>query len=121
MNQTVKQDTPIGKIARHYQSAISGDLTKIAVTEWDMDIYCRKTYPFRDEAKIIELQSQGKTVDALVESLVVKSLDKDGKKIFNSYDRISLMNEADPSVLVRVVGEINSVEQREKMEALIKE
>lgn len=120
MNQTVKQ-SPMGKIAQHYQSAISGDMSKISVPEWDMDIYCRKTYPFREEAKIIELQSQGKTVDALVESLVVKALDKDGKKIFTSADRISLMNEADPSVIVRIVGEINNAEQKAKFEDLVKE
>ena len=120
-NVETKKQSPIGKIAQHYQSAIAGELKQIKVPEWDMDIYCRKTYPFREEAKVIELQSQGKTVDALVESLVVKALDKDGKKIFTSYDRISLMNEADPTVIVRVVGEINNFEERAKMEDLVKE
>ena len=50
------------KIAKHYQSAISGDLFKIKVPEWDMDIYCKKTYSFKDESKVIEMQGQGKTV-----------------------------------------------------------
>jgi hypothetical protein len=121
MNQAVKTQSPIAKIAQHYQSAISGELTKINIPEWDMEIYCRKTYPFKEESKIIELQSQGKTVDALVESLIVKALDKEGKKIFTAYDRVSLMSEADPSVIVRVVGEINNLEQRAKIEDLVKE
>lgn len=120
MNQTVKQ-SPTAKIAQHYQSAIGGEMTKISIPEWDMDVYCRKTYPFREEARIIELQAQGKTVEALVESLIVKALDKDGKKIFTSADRISLMNEADPAVIIRIVGEINNAEQRAKFEDLIKE
>jgi len=121
MNQTVKKESPISKIAQHYQNAISGEMSKVSIPEWDMDIYCRKTYPFREESKIIELQSQGKTVDALVESLLVKALDKDGKKIFTTFDRLSLMNEADPSIIVRVVGEINNIEQRAKIEDLVKE
>ena len=76
------------KIANHYQKAIAGDLEKIRVEEWDMDIYCKRTYAFKDEAKMIELQSQGKTVEALVESLIVKALDKDGKRIFFDADRV---------------------------------
>jgi len=42
------------KIAKHYQSSISGDLKKIHVEEWDTDVYCRTTYPLKDEAKILE-------------------------------------------------------------------
>jgi|TARA_B100000424_G_C22890846_1_gene473895 hypothetical protein len=109
------------KIAKHYQSAISGEMVKINVKEWDMDIYCKKTYAFRDEAKMIELQTQGKTVEALVESLIVKALDKDGKRIFNDADRINLMNEADPGVIVKVAGAINNAGFRVPVGEAIKE
>lgn len=109
------------KISQHYQSAIAGDLEKIEVKEWDMEIYCRKTYPFKDEAKVIELQAQGKTVEALVESLLVKALDKNGKKIFRDADRINLMNEADPAVIIKVAGMINNVGYRQPLDTLVKE
>lgn len=109
------------KISQHYQRAIAGDLEKIEVKEWDMDIYCRRTYPFKDEAKVIELQAQGKTVEALVESLIVKALDKDGKKIFRDADRINLMNEADPSVIIKIAGQINNIGMRQPLETLTKE
>jgi hypothetical protein len=108
------------KISNHYQRAIAGDLEKITVPEWDMDIYCKKTYAFRDEAKVIELQ-QGKTVEALVESLIVKALDKDGKKLFHDADRINLMNEADPSVIIKVAGQINNIGLRRPIDDVIKE
>lgn len=109
------------KIANHYQKAIAGDLEKIRVEEWDMDIYCKRTYPFKDEAKMIELQSQGKTVEALVESLIVKALDKDGKRIFFDADRVNLMNEADPGVIIKVAGAINNVGLRQPIKETIKE
>ena len=96
------------KIAKHYQSSISGDLKKIHVDEWDTDIYCRTTYPLKDEAKILELQTQGKTVEALVESIIVKARDKNGNRLFQDADRIKLMNEADPTVIIKVGGAINN-------------
>lgn len=94
-------------ITKHYQSAIGGAMEKIRVDEWDMDIYYRKTYSFKDEQRIIQLQGEGKIVDSLVESLIVKARDIEGKRIFADADRITLMNEADPTVITRVVGQIN--------------
>lgn len=109
------------KISSHYQKAIAGELEKITVPEWDMDIYCKKTYAFRDEAKVIELQQQGKTVEALVESLIVKALDKEGKKLFHDADRVNLMNEADPSVIIKVAGQINNIGLRRPIDDIVKE
>ena len=104
-----------------YQKAIAGDLEKITVKEWDMEIYCKRTYAFRDESKVIELQQQGKTVEALVESLIVKALDKDGQKIFVDADRVNLMNEADPAVIIKVAGLINNIGLRKPIGDLVKE
>ena len=100
------------KIKTRFQSAIGGDMQKIKVEEWDMEIYCRKTYSFKDEQRIIQLQSEGKIVDSLVESLVIKARDADGKRIFTDADRLTLMNEADPAVITRVVGQINGAGPR---------
>lgn len=109
------------KITKHYHREINGDLEKIEVPEWEMDIYFKRTYPFEDEAKVIELQSQGKVVDALVESLIVKARDKDGKRIFSDADRIVLMKEADPTVITKVAGAINNASLRPKVSDLAKE
>jgi hypothetical protein len=103
MNE-VKKQSPVEKIASHYKSAIAGDMNKFHIKEWDLDIYFRKTYPFKDEARILELQ----TVEALVESLIVKARDKDGKRLFTDADKISLMHEADPAVLIKACAAINT-------------
>ena len=96
------------KIAKHYQSSISGALKKYHVKEWDTDIYYRTTYPLKDEAKVLELQAQGKTIEALVESIITKARDKDGQRLFVDADKVKLMNEADPLVVVRVATTINN-------------
>ncbi|OUU26550.1 MAG: hypothetical protein CBB97_07830 [Candidatus Endolissoclinum sp. TMED37] len=101
------------KITNHYQNAISDQkMQKIYIDEWDMDIYFRNTYSFKDEAKVIEYQTAGKPVEALVESLIVKARDKDGKRIFSDADRSTLLNEADPSVITRVCTAISNANLR---------
>jgi len=96
------------KIAKHYQASISGELKKIHVKEWDTDVYFRTTYPLKDEAKVMDLQNKGFTIEAVVESIIVKARDKNGKRLFEDTDRIKLMNEADPMVVVKVGGAINN-------------
>lgn len=96
------------KISKHYQASIGGELKKIHVKEWDTDIYFRTTYSLRDEELVLKLQTEGKTVQALVESIIVKARTKDGKRLFHDADRIRLMNEADPMVVIKVASEINN-------------
>ena len=96
------------KIAKHYQASISGELKKIHVKEWDTDVYFRTTYPLKDEAKVMDLQNKGFTIEAVVESIIVKARDKNGKRLFQDADRIKLMNEADPMVVVKVGSAINN-------------
>ena len=109
------------KIGKHYQSSISGELKKIHVEEWETDIYCRTTYPLKDEAKVMELQAAGKTIEAVIESIIVKARDKDGKRLFHDADRIKLMNEADPLVVVKVGTAINNAKISGDQETIAKE
>ena len=93
----------------HFKQKLSGELKKITITEWKTDVYYKGAYPFAVESKILELQQQGKVVEALVESIIQKSLTPDGKKMFQSGDKWTLMNEVDPAVITRIAGAINSV------------
>jgi hypothetical protein len=109
------------KISKHYQSAIGGELQKIKCEEWDCDIYFRTTYPLKDESRIMQLTQEGKTVEALVESIVTKARDKDGKRLFHDADRIMLMNEADPQVVIKVATAINNAKITASQESIAKE
>jgi hypothetical protein len=46
----------------------------------------------------------------LVQSLIVKCRNADGSKMFASADRVTLMNEVDPKVIIRIAGQINGVD-----------
>lgn len=111
----------IDKIVKHYHRAMGSELLKVNVPEWEMDIYFKKSYPFEDEAKIVDLQTQGKLVEALVMSLVVKARDKDGKRLFNDADMMVFMKEADTAVVTRVASEINNQITKPTISELTKE
>lgn len=98
------------KISKHYKEMVTGELQKIEVPEWDMDIYYRTTNSFADERKMIEHQAKGEIVEALITSIISKSRDKEGKKIFSEAHKDQLMNEADPKVLTRVATILNNAQ-----------
>lgn len=98
----------LSKATSHFKSKLTGELQKISVPEWETDIYYKTAHSFAVESKILELQQQGKTVEALVESVILKAMDPDSKPIFTKFDKVTLMNEVDPAVLVRVASVLNS-------------
>jgi hypothetical protein len=107
---------PIDKITAHFRSKISGELHKIHVKEWDMDIYYKGTNSLQEESVMIELAQKGKTIEALVETLIIKARHEDGTKMFKKIDKATFMAEADPQVLIRVCGEMNAVSADETLE-----
>jgi hypothetical protein len=92
----------------HFKDKLAGGLRKISVPEWKSDIYVKSAYSFATEQNIIKLQSEGKTVEALVETLIAKAMDPDGKPIFTKADKITLMSEVDPNVIIRVCADMNT-------------
>jgi hypothetical protein len=96
------------KATSHFRAKISGDMQKVHVPEWECDIYFKPTLNLKEQGKLIELASQGKQVEALVESLIIKARNADGTRMFNIADKATMLNEVDPAVLIRVVGEINN-------------
>jgi hypothetical protein len=100
----------LDKATQHFRSKLDGSLEKIRVDEWDTDVYFYPTSPLKDESSILKLQQEGKTVEALVQSLIVKCRNADGSKMFATADRVTLMNEVDPRVIIRVASLINGVD-----------
>ena len=92
---------------KHFKDKLNGELKKIVVQEWKTDIYYKPVNSFAVESRVIQLQQQGLTVEALVESIIAKSLNPDGKPMFNKMDKWPLMNEADPAVLIKIASVLN--------------
>ena len=56
----------------------------------------------------MSMQQQGKTAEALVESILLKALNADGDRLFSNMDKDELLNEADPNVIVKVASVLNN-------------
>lgn len=93
----------------HFRQKISGEMQCVEVPEWQSKIYFKPAITLKEQSKLIDLAGQGKTVEALVESLIIKARNEDGSKMFTPMDKVVMMNEIDPQIIIRVVGEINTV------------
>jgi len=100
----------IERATAHFRNQISGAMKHIEVPEWECKIYFKTASSLKEEGRILELSQQGKSVEALVESLVVRARNEDGSKMFTIGDKATLLNEVDPKVLIRIVGEMNNVD-----------
>jgi hypothetical protein len=99
------------KATAHFRNKISGDMKSITVPEWeDAEIFFKEANTLQEESRLLTLAQQGKTVEALVETLITKARNKDGTKMFKMADKPTFMNEVDPTVLIRVCSEMNSVD-----------
>ncbi len=107
-NTVEKKQSALQNALTHFKSKLAGELKKIAVPEWNIDVYYRGTSSMATEAKILSLTTSGKTAEGLVESIVQKAMDEDGKRLFKDTDRATLMHEADPQVLIKVATALNN-------------
>jgi hypothetical protein len=112
--------TVLENAKKHFADKVSGKLQKITVHEWKTDVYYKAVHSFATESHILELQQQGKIVEALVESIIQKALTIDGNKMFTKHDKLTLMNEVDPGVLTKIASAINSATLEIKPEEVVK-
>jgi hypothetical protein len=104
-----KQLSPMDKITGHFRNKISGEMSSIYVEEWDLKIHYKNSNTLQEESKLIELAQKNKTVEALVETLIIKARNEDGTKMFKPADKTIFLNEVDPTTLIKAVGDMNAV------------
>ena len=100
----------IQKATQHFRSKLDGSLEKFSVPEWETDVYFYPTTPLKDESSILKFQQEGKTVEALVQTLIVKCRNADGSRMFAPADRVTLLNEVDPRVIIRIASLLNGID-----------
>ena len=108
MNQS--KLTAIQKVQQHYQTRLSSQLHKYHVEEWNIDVYYRNITSLKQESQVVELASSGKTVEALIQTVINKALDEDGKPMFAPADKAALLNECDPNVIINLSKILSSAE-----------
>jgi len=99
------------KATAHYRSKLDGSLLSLEVPEWDTIVYYRPTTTLKEESTVLKLQQEGKTIEALVQSIIVKARNEDGSKMFSNADRVTMMNEVDPQVIIRIATTLNGVDE----------
>ena len=121
--------TTLNKAKQHFREVANKGTGSIVVPEWDTTIYWKiGGLNFASQNKIMELTSSGKSAEALVEMLILRSLDSEGKKMFKLMDKQEIMREVDPNVILKVVSamgaddddDYNAVEQTSKADKAIK-
>jgi hypothetical protein len=110
--------TVLDNATKHFRAKLSGALSSIEVPEWETKIYFKDVTTLKEQSKLIELATQGKTTEALVETLITKARNEDGTKMFQVADKVVFMNEVDPQILIRVVSEMNTdkIEKADEVE-----
>ena len=100
--------TVLDKAKSHFKEKIGGALKgPIDVPEWECQVWYKPATTFLQESKVIELQQSGKTVEALIQTIINRALDADGKPIFKIVDKHELMRSVDPAVILRVIQSMN--------------
>lgn len=98
----------LNNATKHFKDQLASGLKSVEVPEWNTTVYYKSATPFSVEQKIIALHAKGELVEALVETLIAKALDEDGKKLFKMADKPVLMNEVDPNVIIRLATVMNA-------------
>ena len=99
----------LAKAIEHFKT-VDAELKELHVEEWDTTIYYKEKSAFKDQSAIMQLHQQGKVVEALVETIIVKSLHQDGTKMFKPAERVILLNQVDPEILVKIATALNTVD-----------
>ena len=105
MSDEVKKPISILDHAEEQFSSIKRK--QIDVPEWNTTIYA-KPLTLAEKRKLYRnLGAKSEDVSSMmVEALIMKAEDKDGKKLFTPDDRDRLMNKVDPDVVSAVATEI---------------
>ena len=106
-----------------FRERMSAPLGRILIPEWTVDgkpaeIFFRPTMNFKQQGEVLRLASEGKQAEAVVLTLIFRALDADGKPLFRKVNQTEILNEMDPDLIGRIVGEMGgddlTIEEMEK-------
>lgn len=94
----------LDKAKAHFAQVANKGMQSLEVEEWDTEVYWKiGGLNFAQQSKVIELQQAGKSAEALVEMLILRALDGEGKRLFKPAEKVMLMNSVDPNVILKIV------------------
>jgi len=99
------------KASEHFKNQLSGGMKSIEVPEWETTIYYKPVATFAEQQRVFEYHNKGQLVEALIETLITRAKDEEGKSMFARGEFAFFMREVDPNVLTRIVTEMNATTQ----------
>jgi len=91
---------------KHFQSELDKGLGCYEVKEWGQKIYW-KPETMDQKRRILEKYRESEAL-GVIECVIVRALDSEGKRLFKSFDRNDLLNNVDGDVLVNIADAMNT-------------
>ena len=92
-------------IEKHWRSQLDKQMGEVVVPEWDVPIFF-KPMNLSQQNRIFKYANEG-SLESLVETLLIRALDADGKKLFSNSNKKFFMEKASPSLIADVVSAMN--------------
>jgi hypothetical protein len=99
----------LAKAKTHWREKLVAPMESVAVSEWDTVIFFKPT-TLAQRNTIFRYVNDG-SLESLVQTLIIRALDEDGKRLFSNSDKKDLMEKVDPDIIVNVITVMN--EERE--------
>jgi hypothetical protein len=107
----------LSKAKTHFAEISNKGIDNLHVPEWDTTVYWKVGgLNFASQSKIIELQQKGQSAEALIEMLIMRALNKDGKKMFRPLEKPILMRDVDPNVILQIVTAMGESDKNYEVE-----
>tara|TARA_R110000822_G_scaffold55455_1_gene140981 strand:- start:215 stop:568 length:354 start_codon:yes stop_codon:yes gene_type:complete len=96
--------TVLNTAKQHFKEIANKGTAHIDIPEWGTVVYWNISgLNFAQQSKVIELQQSGKSAEALVEMMIMRAMDADGKRMFKLAEKTEIMREVDPNMILKVV------------------
>ena len=95
----------LAKAKTHWRDKLVAPMESVVVPEWDTTIFFKPT-TLAQRNTIFRYVNDG-SLESLVQTLIIRALDEDGKRLFSNADKKDLMDKVDPDVIVNVVSAMN--------------
>ena len=95
----------LAKAKTHWREKLVAPMESVVVPEWDTTIFFRPT-TLAQRNTIFRYANDG-SLESLAQTLIIRALDEDGKRLFSNADKKDLMEKIDPDVIANVVTAMN--------------
>ena len=92
-------------IEKHWRTQLDKQMGEVVVPEWDVTIFF-KPMNLSQQNRIFKYANEG-SLESLVETLLIRALDADGKRLFSNSNKKFFMEKASPSLIADVVAAMN--------------